>query len=310
MNNKLKISSSPHIRHSATTRKIMLDVLIALAPVSICSIVIFGYRSLLVMAVSVLTAVLCEYLCLKVMKRRNAAGDLSAVVTGLLYALVLPVGAPLYVVVLGSAFAIVIAKQCFGGLGSNILNPALTGRAFMFLSFASVFSSTQYNQPVVDTVTGATPLDINYQPGSIGLWDLFLGNYGGALGETCKWAILLGLAYLLIRRVISWRIPTVMLAAAAITSLALGRECGVAAELLSGGLLFGAVFMATDYVTSPITALGQIIFAAGCGILTVLIREFAAWPEGTMFAILLMNLVTPLLDKYIKPRIFGEVKSK
>ena len=142
------------------------------------------------------------------------------------------------------------------------------------------------------------------------LWELILGNYGGALGETCKWAILLGLLYLLLRRVISWRIPAVMLAAAALTSLILGRECGVAADLLSGGLLFGAVFMATDYATSPITPLGQIIYAAGCGVLTILIRQFAAWPEGTMFAILLMNLVTPLIDKYIKPRVFGEVKSK
>lgn len=308
--NKLIISSSPHIRHSASTRSIMLDVIIALAPAAVCSILIFGYRSLLVMGLSVLTAVVCEYLCLKVMKRKNTVKDLSAVVTGLLYALVLPVGAPIYVIILGSAFAIIVAKQCFGGLGANILNPALTGRAFMFLSFASVFSSVQYNQPVIDAVTGATPLDIGYQPGTFSLWELFLGNYGGALGETCKLAILLGLIYLLIRGVISWRIPVVMLAAAALTSFLLGRECGVVAELLSGGLLFGAAFMATDYATSPITPLGQLVFAAGCGILTILIRQFAAWPEGTMFAILLMNLVTPLLDKYIKPRIFGEVKSK
>ena len=307
---QLNISSSPHIRPGNSTRRIMLDVIIALAPAAICSIFIFGSRSLLVMGLSVLTAVACEALCLKVMKRRNTVNDLSAVVTGLLYALVLPVGAPVYVVILGSAFAIIIAKQCFGGLGANILNPALAGRAFMFLSFAGVFSSIQYNQPLADAVTGATPLDIGYQPGEMSLWELILGNYGGALGETCKWAILLGLLYLLLRRVISWRIPAVMLAAAALTSLILGRECGVAADLLSGGLLFGAVFMATDYATSPITPLGQIIYAAGCGVLTILIRQFAAWPEGTMFAILLMNLVTPLIDKYIKPRVFGEVKSK
>lgn len=308
--NKLKISSSPHIRHKDTTQRIMLDVIIALLPAVISSVIIFGYRSLLVIALSVLTAVACEYLCLKVMKRPNTLSDLSAAVTGLLYALVLPVGAPVYVVILGSAFAIIVAKQCFGGLGANILNPALTGRAFMFLSFASVFSSMQYNQPALDAVTGATPLDIGYRPGTLSLWELFLGNYGGTLGETCKLAVVLGLVYLLARRVISWRIPVIMLAAAALTSLLLGRECGVAADLLSGGLLFGAAFMATDYATSPITPVGQIIFAAGCGILTILIRQFSSWPEGVMFAILLMNLVTPLLDKYIRPRIYGEVKRK
>ena len=308
--NKLKISSSPHIRQKDTTRRIMLDVILALVPAAVCSIFIFGYRSLLVMGLSILTAVASEYICLKIMKRKNTVSDLSAVVTGLLYALVLPVGAPVYVIILGSAFAIVIAKQCFGGLGANILNPALAGRAFMFLSFAGVFSSTQYNQPVLDAVTGATPLDIGYHPGSLSLWELFLGNYGGALGETCKWAILLGLVYLLARRVISWRIPVIMLGAAALASFLLGRECGVIADLLSGGLLFGAVFMATDYATTPITPAGQVIFAAGCGLLTILIRQFSSWPEGTMFAILLMNLVTPLLDNYIRPRIYGEVKGK
>lgn len=302
----LHISSSPHIRSGNTTRKIMMDVLIALLPSVIAAVVIFGTGSLLLMVVSVATALLSEYLCCKVMKRKNSIDDLSAAVTGLLYALVLPVGAPVYVVVLGAVFAVVIAKQLFGGLGCNIVNPALAGRAFLLISFAAQFADCAPR--LADAVSGATPLAGSYVQGSLNYWQLAVGAYGGSIGETCKIAILLGFGYLLLRQVISWRIPVFMVASSMLMALCLGRD--PLFEVLTGGLLFGAVFMATDYVTSPLNRWGQILYAIGCGVITVLIRAFGAYPEGTMFAILLMNICTPLIDKFIRPRVFGEVRAK
>ena len=303
---KLRISSSPHIRSGASTQKIMADVLIALIPCGIASVLVFGTGSLLIIAVSVAASVLSEYISRRVMKRPNSISDLSAAVTGVLYALTLPVGTPVYVVVLGAVFAVVVAKQLFGGLGCNIVNPALAGRAFMLISFTAQFADCA---PVAsDAVSGATPLAGSYAAGTLSYWQLAVGAYGGAIGETCKIAILIGLVYLLVRRIISIRIPAVMLASAALMSLCLGRD--PLFDLLTGGIMFGAVFMATDYATSPLSAWGQVIYAALCGIITVLIRQFGAYPEGTMFAILLMNIATPLIDKLIRPRVFGEVKAK
>ena len=301
----LKTSSSPHIRSSVTTRRIMLDVIIALIPSIIASCLIFGPQSLLIIAVSVITCVLCEYISGRVMKRSTSIFDLTAVVTGILLALTLPVRIPIYVVVLGAAFSIVITKQLFGGLGHNIFNPALAGRAFMLISFAAQFSNC--DSFINDAITGATPLSIGYSE-TVDYLQLVLGTHSGSIGETCKIAILLGFAYLLIRKVISVRIPLVMVGAVALTSLLIGRE--PLYEVLTGGVLFASVFMATDYVTSPVGKLGQIIYAALCGIITVLIRAFGAYPEGTMFAILIMNAATPLIDKLCRPRVFGEVACK
>jgi len=295
----LQISSSPHIRHKATTRILMRDVLIALLPAAVCAVAFFGYRSLLVMGISALSAVLAEMLCNKVMKRPDTTGDLSAVVTGVLYAMVLPVGAPVYMILFGSVFSIVIAKQLFGGIGANIVNPALAGRAFMSLSFPSQFSN---NLPL-DAVSSATPL----AGSQYGYWDLLVGNYGGMIGETAKLAIIAGFLYLLVRGVISWRIPVVTMASAVLFSYLTGRD--PLFDLLTGGLLFGAVFMATDYVTSPLLPLGQVVYAVGVGAITVLIRAYGSYPEGCMYAILLMNITTPLIDRLIKPRAFGEQKT-
>lgn len=302
---QLHISSSPHIRCRRTTRGIMGDVLISLFPGVIAAVLIFGTRSLLVMAVSVGTAVLCEYICRRAMKRENSISDLSAAVTGLLLALTLPAQIPLYVVILGAAFSVVVAKQFFGGIGCNIVNPALAGRAFMLISFAAQFASCQPTAP--DAVTGPTPLAPGYT-GGLSYLELAVGQYGGAMGETCKIAIAIGLIYLLIRRVITWRIPTAMLGSAMLLALIIGRD--PVFEILTGGIAFGAVFMATDYTTSPLSAWGQIIYGVMCGVLTVLIRAYGAYPEGTMFAILIMNIVAPLIDKLLRPRVFGEVKAK
>ena len=301
----LRISSSPHLRSGTTTRKIMTDVLIALLPCVVASIVIFGARSLLVIATCVATALICEYLSCRFMKRDNSIFDMSAAVTGVLLALTLPANTPLYIVALGAAFSIVIVKQLFGGIGNNIFNPALAGRAFMLISFAAQIGNCD---PVIqDAITGATPMAPGYSAG-LNYWQLALGAYPGAMGETCVVAIVLGLIYLLIRRVISYRIPVFMLGATVLTSIAVGRDPFF--EILAGGVVFGAVFMATDYVTSPMSKLGQIIYAVLCGVLTVIIRAFGAYPEGTMFAILIMNAATPLIDKLVRPRVFGEVKGQ
>lgn len=300
----LYISSSPHIRQSLSTRRIMLDVLIALAPLCIFGVIIYGMNSLLLLVLSAATAVGAEYACNKAMKRPVSIGDLSAVVTGILYVLVLPPQAPWYVAILGSVFAIVIAKQLFGGLGANIVNPALAARAFMMLSFPDKVT----NFIVPDVFTSATPLNAEGTAGAYSYGQLFFGNIPGCVGETAKWLILLGFGYLLLRRVISWRIPVVITAAAALMSLILGGD--PIFDVLTGGLLFGAVFMATDYVTSPMLPLGQIIYAAAIGVLIILIRRYAGYPEGTSYAILLMNVATPLIDKYMRPKVFGEVEAQ
>ena len=302
---RLTVSSSPHLRAEASTSRIMRDVLISLAPCVIAATLFFGLRSLLVVLFCAALCVGLEALSRLVMKRDNTVYDGSAAVTGVILALTLPADIPLQYAIVGCVTAIVVVKQMFGGLGCNFVNPALTARIVMLISFPVETMGHARNLALPDGVTGATPLS----GGEVSsLLDLFFGKVGGAMGEGCKIAILLGLAYLLVRRVITPVIPFVMVGTVALFSLLVGENVGV--QILSGGLLFGAVFMATDYVTSPITVKGQIVYAAGCGLLTVLIRLYANLPEGISYAIVLMNIVTPLIDRALRPRAYGSAKRK
>lgn len=324
---KLFFSPSPHINNSVDTRKIMLDVIIALMPAFIASIIFFGLQALIVTTTAVVSCVLTEYIFQKlILKMDVRIGDLSAVVTGILLAYNLPSSIPLWMVVLGSIAAIGMAKMVFGGLGQNSFNPALVGRVFLLVSFPVAMTTWPVPQNL-DGTTAATALslfkegikqghslpDILSQLPSV--HQLFTGFRGGCLGETSIIAILLGGIYLLFRRVISWHIPVSYIffawLFAAILWLAYpGKFLLPSYHILTGGLMLGAWFMATDMVTTPMTKKGMIIFGAGCGIITILIRSFGAYPEGTSFAILIMNAFTPLMNKYLKPVRFGEVPQK
>ncbi len=310
MSNKLQISVSPHIRCPRTTQNIMLDVVIALLPAAVAGIVIFGMRAALVLGVCILTTVLSELFFNLAVKKKQTVGDLSAVVTGLLLGLNLSANVPIWQAVVGSIFAIVVVKCLFGGIGRNFVNPAITARVFMLVAFTSVGSSAlPVNYVQVDGASSATPLSIlanNGEELGLSLTDLFLGNYGGAIGETCTLALLIGFAYLLFRRVVTWHIPVVFVGSAYIlTLLCNGFNAVNALEwILSGGLFIGAIFMATDYATSPGTPWGKVIFALGAGALTVLIRFFGSYPEGTSFAILLMNILTPYIEVWTARKPF------
>ncbi len=307
MDKKLNVSVSPHIHSGNSTTKVMCDVIIALLPSTIAGIVIFGWRALLLVAVCVGTSVLCEYDFNKIIKKDNTIGDLSAVVTGLILALNLPVDAPLWQAAIGSAFAIIIVKCLFGGIGKNVVNPAATARVFMLIAFSSLANPSF----PVDAVSSATPLaDLKkYGVISASLKDIFLGNIGGTIGETCTLAILIGGAYLLIKKVISWHIPVAAILSTFIFSFAVKGDVEIAlACVLSGGLVFAAFFMATDYVTSPATPLGKIIFGVGVGVITVLIRFWGKYPEGVSFAILLMNIFNPYIDNLTSRKLFGGAK--
>lgn len=307
---KLFVSSSPHLRSGTGVRSIMLDVIIALAPALVASVILFGLRALVVTAVSVGAAVLAEYLSRKIMKRPNSIGDLSAVVTGMLLAFNLPVSIPLWIAALGSAIAIVVVKQFFGGIGQNFVNPALAGRIILMVSFPA--QMTKWTMPLtswsgVDAVTTATPLGILNEGGGEALpplLDLFFGVRGGCLGETCAVALLLGGVYLVARRVINPIIPLCYVGTAALLSLAFGLDPLM--QILSGGLLLGAIFMATDYATSPLTNWGKVIFGVGCGVLTMVIRQFGSLPEGVSFSIVLMNILVPYIERLTRPVPFGE----
>lgn len=305
MTEKLYVSSSPHLRHSATTRRIMLDVIIALMPAVVASCIIFGIRALIVIGVTVLTSVIMEFICRKAMKRDTTIGDLSAVVTGILLGMNLPVGINLLIAAFGAVVAIVVVKQMFGGIGQNIVNPALTARIVLLASFPSQMTTWTapfaYNM-AADGITTATPLAHDAQPTSY--LDLLLGVHGGCLGETCAIAILIGAVYLLARRVISPVIPLCYIGTAAVMSLALGRD--PLFDILSGGLLLGAFFMATDYTTTPLNKWGRVVFGIGCGLITILIRQFGSLPEGVSFSIVLMNLLVPHIERMTRPKPFGE----
>ena len=304
---KFYVSPSPHLRSHASTRRIMLDVIIALVPAIIASCVHFGWYPLLILAVCVAVCVASEFISRLIMKRDNTVGDLSAVVTGVLLALNLPANINPLIAAFGALAAIVVVKQMFGGLGMNFVNPALAGRIILLVSFPTAMTTwVASNFQAVDAVTSATPLAA--EANTYSYLELLLGSHGGSMGETCAVALILGGVYLVIRRVISAAIPLVIMGSAALTSLILGRD--PLFELLSGGLLLGAVFMATDYVTSPITFRGKVVYGFGIGVLTVLIRQFANIPEGMSFAILLFNILTPLIENITAKKPFGAKKAK
>ena len=295
----LHISSSPHIHTKRNTTNIMLDVVISLLPATLAGFLLFGLRALSVVLMCIAVCVISESLFNKIAKKPDTVGDLSAVVTGLN----LPATTPLWQAVVGSLFAIIIVKCIFGGIGCNIVNPAITARVFMLVAFSSLAKPAF----PVDAVSSATPL-VSLAEGKVPeLWDLFIGNIGGAIGETSALALLLGGVYLLVRRVISWHMPISFIGSVFVLSLAIeGLDFMAAiAWVLSGGLILGAFFMATDYVTSPATPKGKIIFGVGAGIITVLIRFWGVYPEGVSFAILFMNILTPYINSWSQRKLFG-----
>ena len=326
----LKISTAPHLQTLRDTRSLMLDVVIALLPAALAAVLIFGIGALKVMLTSVAGCVLFEYLACKYwLKTTNTTRDFSAVITGLLLAFNLPSSMPILMILIGCFMAVIVAKLCYGGLGKNIFNPALVGRVFLFISFP--VQMTMWPRPQVlnflntDIQTAATPLSIlkhidaqtsATSLGGIidelpGYWQMFFGNTGGCIGEVSAFALLLGFAYLLYRRVIKWHIPVYYISTVFLLTAVMWLTTGDVrydplTHILSGGLMLGAVFMATDYTTSPMTKNGQILFAVGCGVLTVVIRLYSAYPEGVSFAILIMNAFVPLIDKYSQPRVFGK----
>ncbi len=307
---KLTVASSPHIRGNFRTNRIMLDVVLALLPALAVGIWMFGLRALAVTAISIASAVLTEYLYCRISKSRNTVADLSCVVTGLLLAMTLPHTVPYWQAALGSVFAILVVKILCGGLGQNIFNPALAARAFLMLIFP--MGLTRYLD--VDGVSAATPLHHMVMPSlpEESLLDMFLGNCSGSIGEISAVALLLGGAYLVYRRVISLRIPMAYLGTVAVLTLIFSKTGSpvqwMLYSLLSGGVILGAIFMATDYATSPATPVGQLVYGVGCGVLTVVLRYFGLFPEGVTYAILLMNALVWIIDRYTPIRRFGTVK--
>ena len=315
---KLTVSSSPHIRSNEDTRSIMLDVIIALIPALAVAVYMFGFRALLLTLVSVAASVFFEWAYRKLLKKPSSIGDLSAVVTGILLSYCLPPSAPCWLPIVGAFFAIVIVKQLFGGIGKNFMNPALAARAFLFSwpalmgKWMTPLSYTHFFDLSIDTVTSATPLDAlhgSMLPQNTSLMQAFFGQIGGSLGEISAFALILGGIYLLVRRVITLRIPlSYLLTVAALTFIFPRGNDNVTWmlwNLCSGGVMLGAIFMATDYSTSPVTKRGQLIFGIGCGVLTVFIRYFGAYPEGVSYSILIMNACVWLLDKAGMPKRFG-----
>ena len=320
---ELTISSSPHVHSNTTTRTIMRDVLIALVPALIGSVYFFGLRALMVTLISVAACVFFEWAWCRIMKQDCKVYDFSACITGVLLAFVCPPIIPYWTIILGDFFAIILVKMLFGGIGRNVVNPALAGRAFMF-SWPVLMSTWVKvgweNQAgllsTVDAVTAATPL-ANMHQGQMpeaSILDLFLGNVGGCIGETSALLLLIGLVYLLVRKVITVRIPLAYIGTVAVLAFLFpmgnDRIMWMAAQLFGGGLMLGAIFMATDYVTSPVTKLGQIVYGIGCGVLTILIRYFGGYNEGVSYAILVMNCCVVLLDRIGRPTKFGAPKKE
>ena len=304
----LIVSVSPHIRAKDSTQTIMRDVLIALLPAVVASVIFFGFRALLVEIVSVAFAMFFEWGFEKICKRPNTIGDLSAAVTGLILALNLPVSLPLWQVIFGDLVAIVVVKQLFGGIGHNFANPAITARIVMLLAFAGPMTNWVIPNHAVDAATSATPLVTLGSGGSVSLLSLFLGNVGGSLGETSALALLLGGIYLMIRKVISWHTPVAFIGTVFLLSLIKGGPAFGLAEILAGGLFLGAIYMATDYATTPSTNAGRVVFGIGAGLLTCVIRFFGNYPEGVSFSILLMNILSPYISKWTRSKPLGGVK--
>ncbi|MBR5120711.1 MAG: RnfABCDGE type electron transport complex subunit D [Clostridia bacterium] len=307
---KLIVSSSPHIHTKTTTQSIMRDVIIALLPASVAGVVLFGIKALFNIAACVIAAVLSEFVFNLLAKKKQTVSDLSAVVTGLLLALNLSTKATVWQCVIGSVFAIVIVKCLFGGIGCNFANPAITARVFLLMSFAQIGGGVATNYQT-DLIASATPLEA-IKTGATenlpSLLDMLLGNRGGAIGETCAIAILLGGIYLIARKVIRWHTPVIFIGTVFVLSFIIKQDLTLALyEVLGGGLLLAAFFMATDYSTTPINKYGKMVFAFGCGVITVLIRFWGAYPEGVSFAILLMNILSPYIEKLCTPKPFGKV---
>lgn len=305
------VSGTPHVRSKESIQSIMRDVIIALVPATAMGIYYFGLKALILIVAAIVSAVFFEWLYEKITKKPVTISDLSAVVTGLLLAMNLPASAPVWVPIVGSAFAIIFAKQLFGGLGQNFINPALAGRAFLLASYPT--EMTTWTAPTgfsgADAVAVATPLaELKAGTGlSASLGDLIVGNVGGCLGETCAIALIIGGIYLLYKHVISWKIPVIYIATVFILFAVIGRH-GVrmpVQEIFAGGVMLGGIFMATDYASSPVTPKGQIIFAVGAGLITYLIRTFGGYPEGVSYSILLMNVCVPLIERFTEPTIFG-----
>ncbi|WP_434632139.1 RnfABCDGE type electron transport complex subunit D [Thermoanaerobacterium thermosaccharolyticum] len=311
MENKLYVTSSPHLMSEDSVERIMLDVVIALMPALIAGIIIFGIRVLFITVLCIIFSVATEAVIQILTHKEVTINDFSAVVTGILLAFNLPVSIPWWIAAIGSIFAIAIVKQVFGGLGHNFMNPALAARAFLLASWPVPMSRF-----TVDGITSATPLAIIKGTESScelpSLFNMFIGLRGGTIGEVSIFALLIGAVYLLIRKVITLRIPLSYILTVAVLTWVLGKNGLFTGDplyhIMSGGLILGAFFMATDYVTSPVTPKGQIIFGIGCGIFTSIIRLYGGYPEGVSYSILLMNIATPIIDKYTAPKVFGEVK--
>ncbi len=305
-----RVSLAPYLRSKSTTQKMMLDVIIAMLPALAASIYFFGMNALMLTVVSVISCVVAEVFMQKLFKKKVTVSDLSAVITGILLAFNLPASAPWWMPVFGGFFAICIAKQIFGGIGSNFMNPALAARAAIMASWPGLI--TNYITP--DGVASATPLQL-MKAGTTGelpsLMDMAIGNIGGVIGETCSILLVLGGIYLIVKKVIDWKIPCLYILTTTVLLAAFGVDISLLPyHILGGGLILGAFFMATDFVTCPVTPNGRIIFAIGCGIITAIIRVYGGMAEGVSYAIILMNTATPLIESLTTPKVFGEVKSK
>ncbi|MBQ8583100.1 MAG: RnfABCDGE type electron transport complex subunit D [Clostridia bacterium] len=315
--NKLTVSSAPHIRSSSATNRVMLDVIIALLPTAIAGSVIFGWQAIATILICVLSSVLAEFIYNLILKKEQTVGDFSAAVTGLLLGLNMPANFTeiWWQCIIGSAFAIIVVKCLFGGLGANFANPAITGRIFMMICYTGTVGKSVF--PIIGSAelsTGATPLvvlgsdNISSLPS---LFDMLLGLRGGAIGEVCILALLVGFVYLVVRKVIYFETPLIMIGTVFVLSLLVSNDPVYALyQVMSGGLILGAVFMATDYVTTPINRTGKMIFALGAGLITVLIRLYGSYPEGVSFAILLMNILSPYIEKWTAKRPLGAKRVK
>ena len=303
------VSGTPHVRSKESIQSIMRDVIIALVPATAAGIYYFGLRALILIVAAIISAVFFEWLYEKITKKPVTINDLSAVVTGLLLAMNLPASAPVWVAIVGSAFAIIFAKQLFGGLGQNFINPALAGRAFLLASYPTEMTTWVVpNGLAADAATYATPL-AQLKNGALdaSLKQLVMGQVGGTIGETCAIALIIGGIYLLYKHVISWKVPVIYIATVFILFAVIGRH-GMRMplqEIFAGGVMLGGIFMATDYASSPVTPKGQVIFAVGAGLLTYLIRTFGGYPEGVSYSILIMNCCVPLIERFTEPTIFG-----
>ena len=319
MEKRLMVNSSPHFHSSTTTSEIMTDVVIALLPTLLAAAYIFGYRVITVTVICIAASVIFEFLYRRILKLPDTIGDMSAVVTGILLAYNLPVTIPLWMAIIGCFVAVVIVKQLFGGIGKNFANPAIVGRIVLFVSFATPMTNWVLPKALqtADAATGATPLAqywSSINPATPvasevlpGYRDLFLGMVGGSMGETCKLTLIIGFLYLVIRRVVSPSAPVAFIGTVFLATWALGHD--PVYQILSGGLMLGAFFMATDYVTTPVTERGKLIFGIGCGLITTIIRLYASYPEGVSFAILLMNILSPHIDNLCRTKALGGAKA-